>query len=114
MSRQSNYDKFPFVPVGPAEECSEGWEAIAARLFTQSGLRRAICIESYPGALIGGGIDGLLRHLPPVTVFYADDNLKAPEQLRALLNPLLGTDRVFGHMSSIALPDYFDAAKLAE
>ena len=114
MSRQSNYDKFPFVSVGPAEECSTGWDAIAARISAQSGARRAICLESYPGALTGHAIDGLLDCLPPATVFYVDDCLKTPEQLRTMLDPLLGTDRVFGRMSSIALLDYFDAARLAK
>src|SRR5580693_7823724 len=113
MSRQSNYDKFPFVSVGPPEECSTGWSAIAARVSSQSGARRAICLECYPGALAGRGIDRLLDCLPPATVFYVDDCLKAPEQLRTMLDPLLGTDRVFGRMSSIALLDYFDAPKLA-
>jgi mannose-6-phosphate isomerase class I len=114
MSRQSNYDKFPFVAVGSADECSAGWDAIAARLAAHSGPRGAICIECYPGALAGRAIDGLLQCLPSASVFHAEDCLKTPEQVRAMLDPLLGSDRVFGRLSGITLDDYFDAAKLAE
>jgi mannose-6-phosphate isomerase class I len=114
MARQSNYDKFPFVAVGSAEECSVGWESIAARLAAHRGPRGAICIECYPGALPDRGIKSLLQYLPSKSIFSTDDCLKTPEQLRTMLDPLLGSDRVFGRMGGVVLEDYFDPNKLAE
>ncbi len=112
MSRQSNYDKFPFVAAGAAEECSTGWPAIAARLAPHLQQPGAICVECYPGVFAGQVSEGLGSHLLPATAFCAEECLKRPDELRELLDPLLGTDRVFGRMSGIGLEDYFDAARL--
>lgn len=113
MFRQVNYDKFPVVPSGSADECMAGWPAIADCLDACSPKQGAICIECYPGVPAGQVLGALRRHLPSMEVFLAEECLKAPEQLRAELQPLLGSDRVFGRMNEIALNDYFDDAKLA-
>ncbi|SPE32435.1 Mannose-6-phosphate isomerase-like protein [Candidatus Sulfotelmatomonas gaucii] len=113
MYRQSNYDKFPFVAAGPAEECSVGWQAIAARLAPVLQERKVACIECYPGVFTARLSQKLRPHLPLAAIFLADQCLKPPEQLRAMLDPLLGTDRVFGHMSDITIDEYLDPAKLA-
>lgn len=112
MSRQSNYDKFPFVAAGSAEECSVGWQAIAARLAPVLQERKVACIECYPGVFTTQLSQELRPHLPLAAIFLADQCLKPPEQLRAMLDPLLGTDRVFGHMSDLTLDEYMDPAKL--
>jgi len=112
MSRKSNYDKFPFVEAGPAEECSVGWSAIAARLAPRLQQQGAVCIECYPGAFSAAALNGLRQNLPQAAVFLAEECLKTPVQLRAMLDPLLGTDPVFGRMSGITLSDYFDSAKI--
>ena len=112
MYRQSNYDKFPAIAAGPAEECSLGWQAIAARLAPYLKGRGGLCIECYPGVFTARLSEELRLNLPSAAVFFAEECLKAPEQLRAMLNPLLGSDRVFGRMSGITLNDYLDAAKL--
>ncbi len=113
MYRQSNYDKFPFVAAAPAEECSVGWQAIAARLAPVLQERKVACIECYPGVFTARLSQKLRPHLPLAAIFLADQCLKPPEQLRAMLDPLLGTDRVFGHMSDITIDEYLDPAKLA-
>ena len=112
MSRQSNYDKFPFVAVGRAEECSVGWQAIATRLAPALQQRGVLCVECYPGVFTDRVLEGLRRNLPLAAAFRAEECLKTPEQLRAMLAPLLGTDRVFGHMSDLTLDDYMDPARL--
>jgi mannose-6-phosphate isomerase class I len=112
MSRQSNYDKFPFVAVGRAEECSVGWQAIAARLAPALQQHGVACVECYPGVFTDRVLEGLRRNLPLVAAFRAEECLKTPEQLQAMLDPLLGTDRVFGRMSELTLEDYMDPARL--
>ncbi|MGA7340126.1 MAG: class I mannose-6-phosphate isomerase [Terracidiphilus sp.] len=113
MPRRSNYDKFPAVAAGPAEECSVGWQAIAARLQPHLRERRVLCVECYPGVLVRAAMKEMSAHLRLPTVFFAEECLKSPEQLRALLAPLLGTDRVFARMSGLALEDYLDASWLS-
>ena len=112
MSRKSNYDKFPCVAAGPAETCSVGWQAIADRLKPRLERNHAICVECYPGVLTDRMIDELRRQIPTGTIFNSEECLKTPEQLRVMLEPLLGSDRVFGRMGEIELNDYFDSQKI--
>lgn len=112
MARKSNYDKFPFVNAGAGSECSVGWQSIAARLDAEFRNHRVLCVECYPGAFSRQIQDALHRHLPSVRVFYAEDCLKRPDEVRSMLDSLLGTDRVFARMSGLRLEDYFDSAKL--
>ena len=114
MPRRSNYDKFPFVAAGPAEECSAGWQAVAARLAPRMGMHRVLCVECYPGVLDQVVATELENRLRAQSVFHAEECLKSPRELRALLDPLLGADRVFGRMSAITLEDYFHESKLSE
>jgi mannose-6-phosphate isomerase class I len=113
MSRQSNYDKFPFVAAGRAEECSAGWQKIAAWLAPVLQVRKVACVECYPGVRVDRVLEDLRRNLSLTAAFRAGDCLKTPAQLRAMLDPLLGTDRVFGQMSNLTRDDYMDPAKLA-
>lgn len=114
MGRVSNYDKFPVIPTGAAQECSVGWAAIGDRLRSHLTEHGAIALECYPGVHSRCVLSELRDHLPGVIFFSAEDCLKTPEELRALLDPLLGSDRVFARMSDLGLEAYFDAAKLRQ
>jgi mannose-6-phosphate isomerase class I len=114
MHRVSNYDKFPAIPVGTAQECSVGWTAIAERLRPQLTEPGAIAVECYPGVASRHVQDELRNALPGVTFFSSEDCLKTPAELHALLDPMLGSDRVFTQMSDLELEAYFDAAKLGQ
>jgi mannose-6-phosphate isomerase class I len=112
MARRSNYDKFPAVAAGAAEECSAGWEAIAARLAPQLEQRRVLCVECYPGVFVRQVMQELCPRLDLLAVFLSEECLKTPQEVHAMVDPLLGTDRVFGRMNGISLADYFDASRV--
>jgi mannose-6-phosphate isomerase class I len=114
MVRRSNYDKFPFVEAGPVEECSAGWDVIAARLAPYLLEHHAICVECYPGVSIEVVVEALGSRLGKTEIFLSQDCLKTPEELRAMLYPLLGSDRVFGRMSDLSLEEYFSTSKIEE
>jgi mannose-6-phosphate isomerase class I len=114
MVHRSNYDKFPFVPAGPPDACSAGWEAIAERLAPHLRERHAICVECYPGVSIDEVAEGLRSRLDKTEVFYSQECLKTPEELRAMLHSHLGSDRVFGHISDLSLEEYFSTSKIEE
>jgi mannose-6-phosphate isomerase class I len=111
MGRRSNYDKYPVVSAGSAEECSVGWPAIAQRL-TLEPKQRVLCVECYPGVLVDQLQEGLQANLPSVKILLSEDCLKSTEELRSMLDPHLGTDRVFGRMNGLLLDDYFEHSKL--
>src|SRR5579863_2588801 len=99
MARCSNYDKFPFVPVGAAAECSVGWREIGARIHPLLERNRIVCIECYPGIFSREIADALRSSTAAPQIFYSEDCLKSPVDLRCMLGSLLGSDRVFSRMN---------------
>ena len=97
MARQSNYDKFPFIPAGQRTECTVGWEAIASQLAGA----RIVCVECYPGARVEEIEAELTARMRPDAVFCASDAYKSVAEIRAMLAPHLGDDRVFGRMNGL-------------
>lgn len=114
MARRSNYDKFPTVAAGREQECSAGWDAIAAALIPHLREKGVLCIECYPGIFVEPVRAGLHAPLRSPALFLAEECLKSPEELRAMLDPLLGSDRVFGRMSGLRIEEYFDPSKLEQ
>ncbi len=112
MSRRSNYDKFPTIPSGSAAQCSAGWDAVAARLRPALDTRGALAVECYPGVLVAPLRDELQTRFPAAKIFSSQQCLKSRQQLHALLDPILGDDRVFARMNGLLLQDYFDPARL--
>lgn len=116
--RTSNYDKFPALAVPDAAEAAvSGWPAIAQRLsraIRASGRPRTIVVvECYPGVDEVAVGDELQRHLAPALSLAARDALRPPNEIDALVAPFLGgDDPVFGYLTSLALPQFFDAEKL--
>ncbi len=108
MTRLSNYDKFPFVSLGLEQECSVGWEAISAQLTPHLQPHSVLCVECYPGVFVDQIRAGMLSAFPGSKVLLSEECLKTRRKLRAMLDPLLGTDPVLGHMSGTRLEDYFN------
>jgi mannose-6-phosphate isomerase class I len=106
MARRSNYDKHPFVPVGPARECAVGWDAIAGAIIPG----QLIVVECYPGVDVEAVQNELVARLHPATIVSASDSYKSPVELQQMFQPLLTDDPVFGRMNGMTLDDYFDPA----
>jgi mannose-6-phosphate isomerase class I len=113
MTRQSNYDKFPFIPAGDEKDCARGWAAIGGALLSSLPEHGGvICVECYPGAFVDGIEHALCDALAPCAVIRTSELLKSPDAIRGLLSPYLGSDPVFGRMNGIVIEDYFDPARL--
>ena len=118
--RKPNYDKHPFVAVPDgANACVAGWDAIAERLrqaVAKRGARKTvIVIECYTGVHEDEVRRELEQRLKPALTLRAADALLAPERIDALVEPFLGgNDPVFGFMSELTLPEFFDAQKLTQ
>jgi mannose-6-phosphate isomerase class I len=104
MARQSNYDKHPWVSSGTTEECVIGWQSIAQRLNAA----RVVCVECYPGVLVEDVERELTQRLPSAKIFRPSDAYKTVAEVRSMIHPHLGDDRVFGRMNGLTLEDWFD------
>src|SRR5438067_3408979 len=116
MSRTSNYEKRPCVPIGTSSaQCCVGWREIISRInsaSTQS--RRVLCVECYPGAFERLIRNALEEGLRPAEIIYTPDLLKPACNIDSILADVLGNDPVFGRMNDIPLQSFFDEAKLSQ
>ncbi|HWH72272.1 MAG TPA: class I mannose-6-phosphate isomerase, partial [Candidatus Sulfotelmatobacter sp.] len=116
--RTFNYDKYPCVPVpGGEAACVSGWEAVAERLnqaLTQRAARKTVlAVECYTGVDEAEVLAQLQARLKPVLALRAGEALLSPEQIDALAAPFLGgDDPVFGFLSGLTLPQFFDREQL--
>ena len=116
--RKANYDKSPYVAVPEGEAaCVEGWAAIAGRL--KQALARAnrqqltLVVECYPGVDEAQVLAELTARLAPVLAVHAAQAMLPPERIDRLVAPFLGgDDPVFGFLSGLNLPQFFDPQKL--
>ncbi len=117
--RTSNYDKFPFIQVpGNASACVAGWGAVGRRLVEavrgrgQAGT--VVVIECYPGVIedeVGAALKPVLR---PELVVHTREAFKTEVEIDRLCEPFLGgDDPVFGFLSPLTLPEFFDESRAA-
>ncbi|HZR20424.1 MAG TPA: class I mannose-6-phosphate isomerase [Verrucomicrobiae bacterium] len=113
----SNYEKFPAIEVpGPATACVEGWDGIAERLaarVAQLAPKTILSIECYPGVEELVLATELARRLPAAKVIRTTDALLPRDKIDSLVAPFLGgNDPVFGFLSGLTLPQFFDQLRL--
>jgi len=115
-----NYDLYPFVSVpGVAGACVEGWAAVAEQIERAVAARGApkstVIVECYPGVDEETILRELSKCLRPEAVLRMSDALLSPERIEAMVAPFLGDgDPVFGFLSGLTLPQFFETAKIEE
>jgi len=117
--RKSNYDKFPCVHVpNSAGGAVFGWTAIADRLCQavagRAARRTVVVVECYPGVDEAAVALELADGLSAAACIAAGDALRPPDEIDALVAPFLGGgDPVFGFLSNLTLPQFFDGQRIA-
>ena len=112
MARRSNYDKTPFVAVGPASACDVGWSAIVGRLRGLLARPRCVlAIECYPGVDVDAVRKALAEGLLPALVVDARQGLKDASEIERMCAAHLGDDPVFGRMNGLSLEDFIDPGR---
>ncbi len=119
MTPRSDYDKFPFVAVpGGAGAAVAGWPQIAARLqhaLAERGAGKTVLVvECYAGVHADDVLRELTHRLAPSLSIHAREAMLPPEAVDRLVEPFLGgDDPVFGRLSELELPQFFDSEKVA-
>ncbi len=97
--------------------CFAGWDRCAERLrqtiSERDSRKTVLVVECYPGVDIAEVTHQLQERLQPAQVLQASAAMLRPEQIDHLVEPFLGgDDPVFGFLSGLVLPQFFDQAKL--
>lgn len=117
--RTSNYDKFPVINVpGGGQACVSGWEAIAdclrRAIANRAAQKTVVVVECYTGVHEAGVLRELQQRLQPALTVHTKDAMLPPEKVDALVAPFLGgDDPVFGFLSGLTLPQFFDKERRA-
>ena len=112
MTTECAFQQHPAVTISPDDrEVALGWSEILDRLRKYRECRR-IVIECYPGVLLDPLLRELVARMQPDLVFEGAAAMLPASTLEAKFASLLGDDPVFGRLSSVALEEYFDPAKL--
>ncbi len=116
--RVSSYDKFPRIKVPESEaSCVEGWSDIAVRLHqairTRAAQKTVVAVDCYTGVDEAAILRELQTRLSPALVLRVGEAMHDPKKIDALVSPFLGgADPVFGFLSGLTLPQFFDREKL--
>ena len=115
-----SYDQFPHVAVPNSDgKCVAGWEGVANRIrkmiSVQANTRVVMVVECYPGVHVTEIEEELHRRLDLALVIDAGRTMLPVERVDELVAPFLGgDDRVFGYLSNLTLPQWFDASKVED
>jgi mannose-6-phosphate isomerase class I len=117
MSGCHNFDRHPVVQISShTEDCQQGWQEISSQLkqHIQKSKRYIIALECYPGVLLPTLTEMLKSAFPEATVLSVEGAYRQTATLRALFQPTLTDDRVFGFMRHWDIAEFFDERSLAE
>ncbi|QJU55621.1 class I mannose-6-phosphate isomerase [Herbiconiux sp. KACC 21604] len=117
-SRPSSYDKQPTIPLPDGATVlhgGEAWAAVDVAARERSGERApVIAIDTYPGVDLPAFTRAVAAALPEYHVIDIEDAAALPvETIDRLIAPNLTDDRVFGVLSHLTLPAFYDSERLA-
>ena len=114
MSRISEYDKFPVIPVQTTGNAWQGWNSIVEviRGRISQGARR-LAIECYPGVLEDEFSGALSEGLKPVQFVRVRDSYKSTRDIEAMTSRELTDDPIFGRMNGFVIYDFVDPVRAA-
>ena len=83
---KSNFNKYPSLSLRKtAEECSMGWEDIAARLkaslYRDGNGKSILVVDCYQGTNEEEILESLTKHLIPDYIFLSSDSMLSEKEL---------------------------------
>ena len=115
MTRKSNYEKHPVVPIsGQERDCFSGWREVFDRIEQEivGAERRTIAIECYPGVFLDSLAHLLRDRFNTALLLNAADAYKRSAELEDQFREKLTGDPVFGRMHPWTVADFFNPTLL--
>lgn len=105
------YNQFPKTTIKNYKHpISKGWQSILDKVVIQNN-KQPLIFETYPGV----DEEFIIKHLQADGfnhIIRMKDLLLSKEELNVLLQSILTEDRVFGHVTSNNLEDFYDKDKI--
>jgi mannose-6-phosphate isomerase class I len=105
--RTPNYDKYPATRTEGA--LFHGWDAIREALGRER--KGPLAVDWYAGVHEAEITEGLLPGFS--RIIRMRDLMKPEAEIRRMTDPFMTDDVLFGYVTNLRMPDFFDAEKLA-
>ena len=105
--RSPNYDKYPATRTEGA--LFYGWEAIREALDRER--KGPLAVDWYAGVHEEEITEGLLPGFS--RIIRMRDLMKPEAEIRRMTDPFMTDDVLFGYVTNLRMPDFFDAEKLS-
>ena len=105
--RSPNYDKYPATRTEGA--LFHGWEAIRDALGRER--KGPLAVDWYAGVHESEMTEGLLPGFS--RIIRMRDLMKPEAEIRRMTDPFMTDDVLFGYVTNLRMPDFFDAEKLS-
>ncbi len=105
--RTPNYDKYPATRTEGA--LFHGWDAIREALGRER--KGPLAVDWYAGVHEAEITEGLLPGFS--RIIRMRDLMKPEAEIRRMTDPFMTDDILFGYVTNLRMPDFFDAEKLA-
>ncbi len=104
--RTMKYNKQPYIEVEPNKtDLLVGWQEIAKEINTRK--NTVIVLECYQGVYVEQLIEWAKQSIKHDTLILASDYMKSEQEVRALTQPDVTNDRIFGYLTRLNVCDYF-------
>jgi len=107
IMRKPNYDKYPATKV--SGDITVGWEAVS-EVISENSVGKVIAVELYSGVFEKDIIDALSPLRKKIVLM--SDIMKPCDEVRAMTEPFMTDDCLFGHMADMTILDFMDKGKL--
>lgn len=112
--KKSNFEKFPEVSIEGFNAYS-GWQQIIEEIngtTSESGKKKIIVIECYPGVLIEPIMEQLKKGIKDLHLVESNKALKSEDAINSMVERFVTDDPVFGYISPLPLKDFYEEEKL--
>jgi mannose-6-phosphate isomerase class I len=115
---QSNFNNHPFLEAHSDYHCLVGWEQIIfemkRKIASVNSKKIIVAIEYYQGVLCEEITPVFQNELNPVFFISTVDLFREYSEISQMVFPDVTNNRLFGFLSRLTLPDYFNRITLRE
>ncbi len=113
--KKSNFEKFPEIKI-EGYACTAGWNGINEKILAEINSSKKdkvlVVIECYQGVFTDEIIKNVKTIFGVTRVVDSKEALLSPDEIDKMVQQYVTEDPVFGYISPLSLPDFFDTKKL--
>lgn len=112
-----SFNKYPTIKISPEQDnCILGWEQICTSLEKSiaaiDNQSKKIVVDCYQGCNLEEIKSVISSYFSSDIIIDSSDYMKSESDIREMTQPDVTDDRVFGYITQLRIPDFFDSVKV--